>query len=373
MRIPAYYELDDARRARLDQISTGVISCFAAGGYRRIALPVLQPADLYLDMAGEEVRERMFVFEDPLGAEMCLRADLTIPMCRGVLDSKAPLPSRVACLGPVYRFQNGSGAPNEMIQAGLECLGVADAALADSEVFGLTRDAVASGFDGALDIEIGDVGLFNHLLAALELPDVWMRRLKYAFRHPSLLHPTLDSLRSGAAAGPATVLSYDEAERRVREKLASADIIAGRTVAEIAFGLVAKSQVAAAAKPPIETIDLIERYLRIAEPIESAIPALRALCSAPAYVQALLRIERVVSNARNRATPEDAFTLSTTLGRSFVYYTGFVFSMRARTVSEPFAAGGRYDQLMSDLGSPLSVPAVGCAVWPERLLAADHG
>ena len=33
------------------------------------------------------------------------------------------------------------------------------------------------------------------------------------------------------------------------------------------------------------------------------------------------------------------------------------------------AGGGRYDNLLSDMGSPVSVPAVGCAIHTDRLRA----
>jgi ATP phosphoribosyltransferase regulatory subunit len=38
--------------------------------------------------------------------------------------------------------------------------------------------------------------------------------------------------------------------------------------------------------------------------------------------------------------------------------------------TEPVAGGGRYDGLLSALGAPRAVPAVGSAIHTERLLAA---
>ena len=37
---------------------------------------------------------------------------------------------------------------------------------------------------------------------------------------------------------------------------------------------------------------------------------------------------------------------------------------------EPIAGGGRYDTLLQALGAAKAIPAVGCAIFGERLLAA---
>ncbi|HET7849431.1 MAG TPA: ATP phosphoribosyltransferase regulatory subunit, partial [Pseudolabrys sp.] len=59
---------------------------------------------------------------------------------------------------------------------------------------------------------------------------------------------------------------------------------------------------------------------------------------------------------------------STSFGRGFDYYTGFVFELTdpART-GDPLVAGGRYDGLLTRLGSEVPIPAVGFAVWIGRL------
>ena len=63
-------------------------------------------------------------------------------------------------------------------------------------------------------------------------------------------------------------------------------------------------------------------------------------------------------------------------GRNLEYYTGFVFQIevdRPQGGTLAIAGGGRYDDMLSDIGSAVAVPAVGCAVHTERLLAAAKG
>ncbi|HEY5278519.1 MAG TPA: ATP phosphoribosyltransferase regulatory subunit, partial [Pseudolabrys sp.] len=61
-------------------------------------------------------------------------------------------------------------------------------------------------------------------------------------------------------------------------------------------------------------------------------------------------------------------------GRGFDYYTGFVFELTdpART-GDPLVAGGRYDGLLTRLGSAEPIAAVGFSVWIERLAIYGGG
>ena len=59
---------------------------------------------------------------------------------------------------------------------------------------------------------------------------------------------------------------------------------------------------------------------------------------------------------------------STGFGRGFDYYTGFVFELTdPKRTGDPLVAGGRYDGLLARLGSADPIPAIGLAVWIERL------
>ncbi len=49
------------------------------------------------------------------------------------------------------------------------------------------------------------------------------------------------------------------------------------------------------------------------------------------------------------------------------YYTGFVFELTDGASSEPLVAGGRYDDLLTRLGSRSPIPAVGFSIWIARL------
>ena len=70
--------------------------------------------------------------------------------------------------------------------------------------------------------------------------------------------------------------------------------------------------------------------------------------------------------ARGIATGRVRF--ATSFGRGLDYYTGFEFELHAKGNGvEPLVAGGRYDGLMTQLGAPAPIPAVGFSVWIEAL------
>ena len=58
-----------------------LMAVFIKAGYEAVAPSMIQPAALFLDVIGESLRARTYVFVDPDGDELCLRPDLTVPTC----------------------------------------------------------------------------------------------------------------------------------------------------------------------------------------------------------------------------------------------------------------------------------------------------
>ena len=55
-----------------DPRAQALIGAYLRAGYARIDPPLLQPAEPFLDLSGEDIRRRMFLTTDPQGREMCL-------------------------------------------------------------------------------------------------------------------------------------------------------------------------------------------------------------------------------------------------------------------------------------------------------------
>ena len=102
---------------------------FAQAGYLRSEPAILQPAEPFLDLSGEDIRKSLYLTTDASGEELCLRPDLTIPVARDYLASpRAGQAAGFSYLGPVFRYR--WGRPSEFLQAGVESFGRADRAAA---------------------------------------------------------------------------------------------------------------------------------------------------------------------------------------------------------------------------------------------------
>src|SRR6186713_3603741 len=87
-----------------DARAEALVASYERAGYARLAPALLQPAEPFLDLSGEDIRKRMYLTLDPSGRELCLRPDLTIPVSRDYLASSAAGTPQAFCyLGPVFR------------------------------------------------------------------------------------------------------------------------------------------------------------------------------------------------------------------------------------------------------------------------------
>ena len=349
---------------------------FLEAGFVAIEPPVLQPAAIFLDMSGEEIRGRLFITNDASGEELCLRPEYTIPVCRSYLAS--PDAGRVAeysYLGPVFRAQ--SGQDGERSQTGLESFGRKDAEAADAEVFALAMEA-ASVAGGSLLARLGDVHLFDSVLASLAISEVWRRRLRRGIAHGRSLSAILDGRGQSALAQPGVLAALESADHAgakalVEDLLAIAgiDAVGGRSASEIADRFL--EQAALRSGEPIEADKraALEAFLAVSGDPDEAAAKLRALAADAALDlnEALDSFERRNGFIAARGVPIEKTRFNAAFVRDFDYYTGFVFEARdpARPEARPALGGGRYDGLARKLGAARDIPAVGAAIAVDRL------
>jgi ATP phosphoribosyltransferase regulatory subunit len=364
-----------------DARAEALASAYERAGYARLAPPILQPAEPFLDLSGEDIRKRMYLTTAPGGAEMCLRPDLTIPVAREYLASSlAGKPANFCYLGPVFRHRSKASA--EFMQLGVESFGRADQAAADAEMLALALEAAAHYGVASPFVQVGDVALFAALIGALDLAPAWKRRLVKDFNRKTNLAQDLDRLVLGGANGRpeyqgvlAALAGSDPkgAHAVVTDLLSIAGIsaVGGRSVGEIADRFLEQAALGASARLPQDVRSLIERFLAVSGDPDTAAAELRALADetkldlgAP-----LDAMESRTGFFAARGLDVGAFKFATAFGRGFDYYTGFVFEVTDGT-PDALVAGGRYDGLLTRLGSANPIPAVGFAAGLERLAAA---
>ena len=366
---------------RPDPQAEMLVSTYERAGYGRVAPAILQPAEPFLDLSGEDIRKSIYLTSDAEGREYCLRPDFTIAVSRDYLASPAAgAPANFCYLGPIFRqLENG---PGELLQIGIESFGRRDTAAADAEILSLGLEATAQHGLARPDIRMGDVGLFSALVGALDLAPAWKRRLIKDFNRKTSLAQDLDRLTLGAMnkrpeyQGVLAALAGSDpkaAHALVTDLLSIAGITAvgGRSVGEIADRFLEQAALGASASLPQETRILIERFLAIAGDPDEAAADLRAL-AADAKVDIASALDLFESRAgfiAARGIEVSSIRFATAFSIGFDYYTGFEFRLHdpAGRVEQPLVAGGRYDDLLTRLGSKTPIPAVGLGAWVERL------
>ncbi len=368
-----------------------LLDLFARGGYEPVAPAVLQPAGVYLDQIGEQVRGRAYVFTDLAGEELCLRPDLTVPLSRIYLERhpEAEAGARYSYNGSAFRFQPlGPSATHmrEFRQAGIECFGVPDKESADVEVVLLSVEAVRSAGLNDYRLRFGDIALFYALIDALHVPERWRRKLRHYFWRPPVFHALLDRVAKGerpetddltaALAKRIAGGSQETAEEAVIAHLGAEGIpLAGsRSLSEIAARLRDHAADLRAEPLPKEVATVIDYYLSVAAAPREATEkiAMIAKCACLDMGDGLDTVLRRFDRLERGGVDLTHAIFSTEFGRKLEYYSGLVFQIEAAGMddTEPVAGGGRYDNLLSALGAPRDVPAVGSAIHTERLLGA---
>lgn len=368
-----------AEREALEHQNAALMAVFGRAGFDHISPDILQPADIFLERSGEDIRARTFVFTDPSGAEMCLRPDLTVPACRYHLSHAAAGggEGRYCYLGPAFRFPDELLSPQEFTQAGIEWFGAPEPIAAEARVLKLAISALEAAGLSRYRVTFGDLGLFSALLADIDMPERWRQRLKHHFWRPHAFRELLDRFCAGQSARRTSIsplvdrVAEGDAEAVVEAELTARNLpfVGGRDVSEIAARLAGKA--ADRRETPLSRAkaDTLNRYLAIAgeaSGIGAAFAAIdggaRFAGARDDYAKRLFEMEELGLNPRR-------FHFAAGFGRELEYYTGFTFQIEADTPhgAVAVAGGGRYDNLLSDMGSAVPVPAVGCAIHTDRL------
>ncbi|QGM47434.1 ATP phosphoribosyltransferase regulatory subunit [Methylocystis heyeri] len=367
--------MTQARNRPSDQKSLeAALARFSAEGFARREPALLQPAGIFLDRLGEDFRGRLYLASDGAG-EFCLRPEYTIPVCLEYLASFEPgRPAALAYGGPIFRAGEG-----ETLQAGLESFGRDDREAADAEILGVALDAAAAAGAPSLALQIGDAGLVKTFLDRLDLPAAWRRRFEIGHARGEPLAKMLSAPpRRENAVGAGVLAALEkanagDARKLVEDLLAIAGIstVGGRSAGEIAERFLEQASLENDAGVGAEKRTLMETFFAITGSPDAASARLRALASEADLDLgfALDSFDTRSSFIAARGLELDRMRFAAGFARRLDYYSGFVFEARPaeRPEAAPVVAGGRYDRLLRTLGAGQDVPAVGAAIWINRL------
>ncbi|MFY0597743.1 MAG: ATP phosphoribosyltransferase regulatory subunit [Cognatishimia sp.] len=331
---------------------------------------VLQPAEVLLDLYGEEIRARAYVTSDSLLGEQMLRPDFTVPVVQMHMEHGAE-PARYTYSGEVFRRQEeDSRRSNEFTQVGYEVFDREDPAAADAEVFCLIKETL-----GHLDLRAstGDIGL---LMAAVQGLETTERRKAALMRHiwrPRRFRALLDRY-SGRVPVPASreaLLAQDEPLQ------SGVPFIGLRSPVEVSDRIEALREDVGAMPISSGQVELLDALLDVRETLPFALEQLRDIAvDMPAITDALFSLRERIDALDAKGVDVASIDFEGSYGRTNMeYYDGFVFGFLAegRHDLPAVATGGRYDALTRVLGKGKEIPAVGAVIRPEVVLELEAG
>jgi ATP phosphoribosyltransferase regulatory subunit HisZ len=344
---------DEARR---------IHDVFVKAGAEVIAADVLQPAEVLLDLYGEDIRARAYVTNDPLRGEMMLRPDFTVPVVQMHMADGAE-PARYTYSGLVFRKQEESfSRASEYIQVGYEVFERENPVASDAEVFALFAGLLAPL---SLRAATGDIAILMAAVRGLQTLDSRKSALLRHIWRPARFTQLLE--RFGGRTPVPESRAHLLATLASGETPATAPHIGQRSQAEIANRLKALQEDAAAAPISAAEVARLEELLNLSAKSPDALAHLRDLArEMPAIAGAVDRFEARLDALAAKGVDVAGLDFEASHGRTTLeYYDGFVFSFHAADASlPPVASGGRYDALTAVLGQGRSIPAVGGVVRP---------
>ncbi len=364
-----------------------VLGLFKAAGHDEVSPPILQPADVFLDLTGEDIRRRLYLTSGTDGLDLCLRPDFTIPVCRHHLAQEADkLPAAYCYNGPVFRQRpDGLG---EIPQLGAESLGRTDTAEADADLLALSVKALEEFGLSDIVIRIGDETLFAAVLEGLDLPTVWRRRLRDLFGETDRLTAAITRMAGASSSdddsrdvrlGFLSALegADPEAAHAVVEDLlsiAGISAVGGRTPSEIADRFLEQAALASGARGHDKAAETLSAYLALKADGASAARMLRDFSRdfGLGLDTPIAAFEQRLAALAAKGIDPARLTFAAEFGRRLDYYSGFVFEIHAVNppVEGPLVGGGRYDKLVTLLGAEDDVPAIGFSMWLDRIAAS---
>ena len=338
------------------KLSEDILKTIKSRGYKYIELDAVIDADRIIQRSGENFRQYMFSFHDPNGNEMCLRPDLTIASCLRYLKNRVKIKEKIFYSGQAFRKIKDQ--KNKIIrnQIGYEIIGSKSIRQDDYEIIQTSLKTVKKIKKTKLKVEIGNIKLFNLLLNKLKLPKRWKLRLSRHFWRKKYFESLLKRLETNSDIDPLTV----EVDKKRYKKMKSGNqnqLIAGRKVSEILNRFNNKIKDPRKFAEGKKTSSIIREYLKISCPINYSRKKLGNFFSKHKIKIDLKDEFFPIKNKLDK----NKIIFSTNYGRELEYYTGMVFNIKDQS-NVNLIQGGRYDNLLSNLGSKRKIPAVGAAI-----------
>ncbi len=345
---------------KLKNLSENILRSVKSKGFKFIKLDSVIETNHIVERSGETFRRFIFSFEDQNGNELCLRPDLTIASCIRYLNEKIKGTAKVYYFGQAFRKNLKKNDPIIRNQIGFEIIGSKNEKKDDKQIIETSLKSLSKFNYSSGSIVIGNVEIFRLLLNKLDIPKRWRLRLQRHFWREDYFNELLKRLETNSDVDP-TIVEIDKKKYQRMLKGDQLRQIAGRSVNEILIRFNNKIEDPRRAKKGRNVSKIIKEFLKINCPIDKAANQLNLFFKKN---KINLRVEQNYFPISKNKYAKLNIKFSASFGRQLEYYTGMVFKIDIKFKSKKINIinGGRYDNLIADLGSSKTIPAVGAAI-----------
>ena len=341
-------------------LSEKILRSIRSNGFNYIELDSVIETNHIVQRSGENFRKFIFSFTDQNGNELCLRPDLTIVSCLRYLENNFKGKEKIFYSGQAYRKSNNKKDSIIRNQVGFEIIGSKDEKNDDKEIINTALKSLSNLSYTKGTLKIGNVEIFNLLISKLDIPKRWKLRLSRHFWREDYFNDLLKRLETNSDVDP-TIVEVDKKRYQKMLKNKRQTIVAGRSIEEILKRFDNKIKDPRRASRGKNVSKIIKEFLKINCPINQAAKKLNIFFKKNKVN--LVVDQKYFPTSKNRIQKLNV-EFSASFGRELEYYTGMVFRIDIKSKSKKINLynGGRYDRLISDLGSKKQVPAVGAAL-----------
>jgi ATP phosphoribosyltransferase regulatory subunit len=340
-----------------------------------VDLDLVQPADIYFDLSGEDIRRRLFLLETDGGSALCLRPDQTIPAARAYLAGyRHGQPAALRYEGKVFRkLAAGGDGASEFLQFGVEFIAPIDLSATETLCLETLSRAFASAGWQTPHGAFSDAGLIGRLLkegGAADAVAAWCQR---RFERGRLFEGArVQPDGQGTLAATLRGAGRERAGPLFEEILGFSNIamVGERSVGDILERLFSQEHHPGEGVLA-EWLPLACALAKIHCPLGDACDVVAGVCRRFGVNEQGWTADWARRVGRVGASGFDLTQLqfSAGLARQFNYYDGVVFQFfdRRGDKTRMIAAGGQFHTLFERLGAEAPVEAFGMALRPTRL------
>lgn len=374
------YELpSQADSQRISQTAEHLIRAVRLFGYDMVETGLIQPAELFMTRAGDEIADHLFTFERG-GQTLVLRPEFTSAALQHYVNTfpDAVEVRRWAYHGPIFNDAD-DGSPYQQTSVGAEFLGMGNS-FADAEVLALGLQAINQLGIADAKLVIGSVALTRQSIAQFGLDSRAQQLLMSHLHQVEHAPQTTDALSSWLSKLLQTSLddavnseltsSPDQTARTLQTLLGSQQSTAmgGRTREEILARLLQKRQRAASHAEYRQLVTFLSQWMSVSCSLDEAESVITGYLGSRAgdFAETVNRFLDPIRMLSDYGVSPEQIIVKPALSRNWEYYSGVVFEIQTAD-GDVLAAGGRYDTFATLLGASGSVPAIGIAFFVDTV------